>query len=303
MAASAVWAAASLMFSRLGRSIGALAMNLLKCAIALVLLALTLAIWDGRIWPAQAGAWSIGILGVSGVVGLTIGDTAFFQALSRIGARRTLLLTALTPAITAVLAWPEIMGWGLGEPITGRMLLGMTLTMGGVAWVIAERNPDGDADTSEDLRTAGITWALLSALCQALANVLTKAGGAEVSALDISIVRLVFGVGGLAIVLGATSRLVETVEPMRQPRKAALLVVATFIGTYLGIWLSMAGLRYTEFTGIASTLSSTSPIFVLPLAYLFEDEYISVRAVAGAVLAVIGIGVLSVSWDALFALF
>jgi drug/metabolite transporter (DMT)-like permease len=290
------------MFSRLGRSIGALAMNLLKCAIALLLLAITLGLWDGRLWPAQAGAWSIGLLGVSGIVGLTIGDTAFFQALSRIGARRTLLLTALTPAITAVLAWPEIMGWGLGEPITGRMLLGMTLTMGGVAWVIAERNPNESADEPMDIPKVGIMWALLSAFCQALANVLTKAGGADVSALDISIVRLVFGVTGLAIVLGAMSRLADTVEPMRQPRKAALLLVATFIGTYLGIWLSMAGLRYTEFTGIAATLSSTSPIFVLPLAYAFEDEYISARAVAGAVIAVVGIGILSVPWDTLTTL-
>lgn len=314
ISASAVWAAASLMFSRLGRSIGALAMNLLKCAIALVLLAATLAVWEGRIWPVEAGWQATGILAISGFIGLTIGDTAFFQALRRIGARRTLLLSALTPAMTAVLAWPALGGMWLGEPITLKMLLGISLTMGGVAWVISERNPasaEVEADASQEARETqeegltsverlGLLFGVGAAFCQATANVLTKLGGAQVSALDISIVRLSFGVLGLGLVLGATSRLGEAVEPMKEPGKAGLLVVATFLGTYMGIWLSMAGLRYTEFTGIAATLSSTSPIFILPLAYAFEDEAISARAVGGAVIAVAGIAVLSVRWSAIF---
>lgn len=52
-----------------------------------------------------------------------------------------------------------------------------------------------------------------------------------------------------------------------------------------------AGLRYT-FTDIASTLSSTSPIFILPLAYILENENSSARSVVGACVAVVGMAVL-----------
>jgi len=47
------------------------------------------------------------------------------------------------------------------------------------------------------------------------------------------------------------------------------------------------------YAGIAATLQSTSPLFVLPLAAL-TGERISLRAVLGACIAVAGVGLLLV---------
>ena len=137
LSASGVWATASLIFSRLGKTISALALNWLKCVIALVLMVISLLILEGTVWPASLGLWETTILAISGVVGLTLGDTAFFHALNRIGPRRTLLLGAMSPPMTAILAVPV-----LGEPLDAAMIVGMSLTMGGVVWVILERHPD-----------------------------------------------------------------------------------------------------------------------------------------------------------------
>ena len=293
LTAAALWASASIMFARLGRDISPTAMNLLKCGIAGVFLAATLALMDGRIWPTDLPVWETSILAVSGVIGLTIGDTAFFGALNRIGSRRTLVLWALAPPITALLAVPVV-----GEPITLKMVLGISLTVGGVMWVILERNQEETDEHDHDGWTRaekiGIALGAGTALCQATGNVLAKLGGGEIAALDISVIRLAFGSVGLAVALAFTRRLGEVVEPMKVPKRAGVLVAATFIGTYLGLWLSMAGIRYT-YTGVASTLNSTTPIFILPLAYLFEDEEITARAVVGACIAVVGIGVLFVN--------
>ena len=296
--AAVFWAAASIIFTRLGReNVSPLAMNLLKCVIAVALLFVTLLVLDGRLWPYTLAARETGILAVSGVIGLTFGDTAFFGALTRIGPRRALLLWALAPPITAVLALPV-----LGEPITVRMVAGIVLTVGGVVWVIMERNPAADADDAIDAvggsgfsrkELAGIALGVGASACQATGNVLAKLGGAEIAALDISIVRLSFGILGLGAIVGATGRIGEAIRPMKTPRKAWLIFIATFFGTYLGIWLLMVGIRHT-YTGIAATLSSTSPVWILPMAYLFQDERITPRAVAGALLAVGGIGVLFV---------
>ncbi|QDG54001.1 DMT family transporter [Persicimonas caeni] len=296
LSASALWATASLMFARLGKSIGPLVINILKCVIALALMFVVLLVLDGRLWPAGLSTFETGMLALSGLAGLTLGDTAYFNALNRLGPRRTLLLAALTPPMTAIMAV-----FVLDEPITFGLLVGMGLTLGGVVWVILERHPGDDqvADVERDeadsglsgAEKAGIGFGILAAFGQAAGNVLTKLGGSEITALEISIVRLAFGIGGLAIVLGAMGRLARSAEPLRDGRTFALLFAATFLGTFLGIWLMNAGLRYT-YTGIASTLSSTSPIFILPLAYFIEKEKLSARSILGACVAVVGVAVL-----------
>ena len=301
LCASAVWATASLMFARLGEDISALVLNMLKCVIALLLMLATLYVLDGIVWPSTLSTGETVALAASGLVGLTIGDTAYFNALNRLGPRRTLLLSALTPPMTALMAIPV-----LSEPLTWQLGVGMLLTMGGVVWVIMERHPgvrpervreqvdedelDGRLSRIEKI---GIAFGITAALCQATGNVLTKLGGSEISALEISVVRLVFGIMGLAIVLGAMGRLLQTTEPTKNARTFGILFVATFLGTFLGIWLMNAGLRYTH-TGIASTLSSTSPIFILPLAYFIEGEDLTTRSILGACIAVVGVAVLFV---------
>lgn len=311
LSASGVWAAASLMFARLGKTVSALALNWLKCVIALVLMVIVLLILEGTVWPDSLNLSQTVILAISGLVGLTVGDTAFFHALNRLGPRRTLLISALSPPMTAVMAVPV-----LGEPLGFSMLLGMTLTMGGVIWVILERHPNKDRETESGATPTAVTatatattgdekqpkrfsrqlkigvlFGLGYAFCQALGNVLTKLGGGHITALEISVVRLFFGILGLTLILGATRRLMTVAIPLKDRRTAWLVIAATFFGTFLGIWLMNAGLRYT-YTGIASTLASTSPIFVLPLAYFFDGEKLTLRSVAGAFIAVSGVAVL-----------
>jgi drug/metabolite transporter (DMT)-like permease len=307
LSASAFWATASLLFARLGKTVGPLVMNVLKCVLAVVLMFITLLILDGRLWPSGLSIFDTAVLAASGIAGLTVGDTAYFAALNRLGPRRTLLLAALTPPMTAIMAIPV-----LAEPVTIELVGGMALTLGGVVWVILERNPTDshvtsapliaentdnteNNDTSEQGLTraekAGIGFGILAAFCQALGNVLTKLGGSEISALEISIVRLAFGIIGLGIVLGVLGRMAQAAKPLRNLRTFGLLFAATFLGTFLGIWLMNAGLRYT-YTGIASTLSSTSPIFILPLAYFIEKEKLSARSIVGACVAVVGVAVL-----------
>ena len=70
-----------------------------------------------------------------------------------------------------------------------------------------------------------------------------------------------------------------------------MAVAATLLGTYLGVWLQVTGLRHAP-AGIAATLSSTSPIFILPLSALFLGERVDARAVGAACVAVAGVAIL-----------
>jgi len=289
LSASAFWAFASLIFAQLGRDVGAVALNVIKCVIAFVLMLLTLAILDGRVWPVDLSNLDATYLAVSGFIGLTIGDTAYFNALVRLGPRRALLFTSLVPPTTALMAIPT-----LGEPLTVAMMAGMGLTMGGVIWVILERTdqtPEEQDGKLSKAEMAGIFFALVAVACQAGGNVLTKLGGETTSALEISIVRLAAGILGLFFVVLFTRQVRDLIKPFETRDSAIKIVVATLAGTYLGIWLLNAGLKYT-YVGIASTLSSTSPIWILPLAYFILGEKLSMRAILGACIAVAGVAVL-----------
>lgn len=286
VAASACWAGASILFTRLRTAAGPLTLNLWKCALAVVLLGATRLALRGDAWPAMSAADS-GWLLASGVVGLTLGDTLLFLAFGRIGPRRTLLLSTATPPMTALLAVPA-----LGEPLSPGMIAGMALTIAGIAWVVSERAAPGTgAAVDRRALTAGVAFATGSAFCQASANVLTKLGGTSGTALDMAITRLAAGAATLtllALAVEGRRRVTEVARPGLLGRVAA----ATLVGTYFGVWLQVAGLRYTDAAGVAATLSSTSPLFVLPLAAVFLDDRPSVRSVAGAAIAVGGIAVL-----------
>lgn len=278
VSAAACWAAASLIYRRLSATYGSLAMNFAKCLLVLPMLWLTSVALTGRplpsVEPSQAG-W----LAVSGIAGLAIGDSVYFGALVRIGPSRTLLIWSLAPALTALLAWPI-----LGEAITPMMLGGMALTLGGIGVVVWEGDWRG-------LPWGGVLLALGAALCQAVGNVTTKLGGADLTGLDVSLLRVAFSLPLLALVAGLTGSLPGVKGVFSAAKPFSHLAIACFIGTFLGIWLSMAGLLMAS-AGVAATLMSTSPLFVIPMAWALEGQVIRGRQVVGATLAILGVALL-----------
>ena len=62
-------------------------------------------------------------------------------------------------------------------------------------------------------------------------------------------------------------------------------------GPFLGVWLSLVAVQYTE-VGIASTLMSLPPIFLLPIGRILFKEQIGWKAIAGTVVALLGVGIL-----------
>lgn len=286
LGAALCWSVASLIFERVGRSAGGLALNLIKCAVALVMMLPTLAALSGHWWPPGMDLRTTGILALSGLVGLSIGDTFWFGCLLRLGARRALLLFTIAPIITAILGAAV-----LGEPLNATMLVGMAITLAGVAWVILERDGAGG---ERGVDGVGIALGVAAAGCQAVGSVLTKLAGTGFPALDVSIVRLAAGTLGLVVIAVATGRLGRAVAPFATRRSAIGLVAATFLGTYLGIWLMNTGFLHT-WVGVAATLNATSPIFVLPLVVLFLGERVSPRSTVGAFVAVAGVALLFVT--------
>ncbi len=283
LAAAFLWAWASIWFTRLGQHLPVLQINLIKGLLAVTLLTMILYLRGGTL--AALPAAPLGLLMVSGVIGITLGDTAYLKALQYLGPRRTLLLANLAPPMVGIIAWAF-----LDEGLPLRAWIGIFLTMSGVTWVILERTQQDE--NSLDLRK-GVLFGFLAALSQSIAVVLSRAvlTRSPIDALQSTILRLAPAILLLALwSLGRRQSLINLRAFSSQPRLAYWMIMATLLGTVLAMWLQQVAIGLTE-VGIVQTLLSTSPVFILPVV-AFQGEKLTTRAIGGAFLAMIGVSLL-----------
>lgn len=284
LAAAFLWAASSVLFGRLGKSLSPLVLNITKGLMALVFIGLTLGLRSHSVTGLGTGA--IALLLTSGIIGIGLGDTAYFAALNHLGPRRALLMETLAPPLSAVMAWVL-----LKEQLSLLAWLGILLTLLGVCWVISERVPVERQPVGCNLRR-GIVYGILAALGQATGAVLSRAALADtaVDPLWSTLLRLSGGLALMGVMLLNQRSVSAQLKPLQSRQLVGLVAIAAFFGTYLGIWLQQTALKFAP-TGIAQALTSTSPLFILPIAALM-GERISRRAVFGVFIALSGIWIL-----------
>ena len=291
LAAAWIWAMATVVYRRVGQRLPPLVLNLLKGAIAIAFLGLTLVLRIGVASPlknpnmAAPDRLAVGLLFLSGVLGIGIGDTAYFAALNRLGARKTLLLETLAPPLAALMAL-----FFLQEQLSWQAWCGILVTLTGVTWVIAERVTESASEKSKTL--TGIGFGLLAAITQAGGAVLSRTALTQtsISPLWSGLIRVMAGSLWLLPWVLMRRQASFLLAPLRSKRLFGAILIAAFASTYLAIWLQQTALKFSA-TGIAQTLLATSPLFVLPLAVLMKER-VSLRAVLGATIACAGIGIL-----------
>ena len=283
LVAAMLWAYASIEFARVGQRSSAMAINLLKCTGGLICLGIVWLLLDGADLGVELSDHEWFYLLLSAVIGLLIGDTFFFLSLRDLGARMTLLVSALIPPVTAVIA-----GLWIGEGLVTQEWMGLVVTGFGVCLVVAKNEEPSPA------RRRGLMFAVLLVICTALGNVMVKVGGARLDGLAIAVMRLAVAVVGLWITMALLRRLPELRVPWQAPRSDTALIKGTIAGTVIGIWLLMIGFSKAN-VAVATAMAGTSPVWVLPLAYWLEGERPSARSVLGAFIAVAGLLVLGLA--------
>ena len=284
--AASVWAVTVATFRRPIEAFGARAINLAKCVIASALFLVTiLALGQGRALTA-APCHDVTLVAVSGLVGLTAGDSALFAAVSRLGPYRALLLQTLAPVFAALFA----LAWRREIP-SATHLLGMALTLLGVALVVAPR-AGTEERTAPSRRAAGIAFGILAAVGQGGGIVLAKEGMDNLPPLQASFVRIGTAAVGLVLLGLLDGSLRRARDLSRTPPSLGRVVPAAFLGSYVGIFLMMFGVGHAP-AAVAAVLLSTTPVFSLFLDVARGRERFTLRAVAGTLLAVAGVGVLT----------
>jgi len=279
------WTVTAMAFESAGRRVGSLSVNLIRLVMALIFISLFCLVTRGRLLPDDATPHAWLWLSVSGLVGFCIGDLCLFRAFVLVGARISMLIMALVPPITALLGWML-----LGETLTGLDWAGMAITIGGVAWVVLERKKKEDGQPGR-LPLWGILLAFLGAVGQAVGLVLSKLGMGDYSPFAATQIRIIAGIGGFVVLFSAVGWWPRVRTALKDRGAFLRINLGAFFGPFLGVSLSLAAVQHTE-TGVASTIMSIVPVLIIAPAVLIFKERVSLRAVLGAVAAVVGVALL-----------
>jgi drug/metabolite transporter (DMT)-like permease len=266
---------------------GSAVLNRLRVTVAAAVLSATLLALRGSAWPVWATAEQTGLLALSGLIGFIFGDNHFFRSLVILGPGRASLIASLAPVFTALLGVPV-----LGERLGSQAVAGMALTLGGVAWVMTDRERLGTPPHPEGSVYAGIRSGVYGALGQAAGYVISKLALSDgLDPLSASVIRIAAATAGVWILAVGGSSALRSLSALRDRKGALLMVSGAVSGPVLGVTLSLVALRHAE-AGVAASITAVYPILTLLLASLFHRERVTVRVAAGAVISLAGVVVL-----------
>lgn len=308
--AALLWSANSILFAEAGKRIGALSVNAFRVVVAALLLIGTHFFFYGDLMPAASnGQWFW--LGVSGIIGLGIADFALFAAFVMIGPRLSLLLLSLVPIYSAIFSYLI-----LGEVLGIWALIGIAVTLAGIITVILEKENQkkeesgmGEEKASKSerdneqgetkVKRIGLLLGTIAALAQGVGLVISKYGmirmaddpGKPLAPLPATLIRMVVAALFIWLCIAVSGKLPKILRKLRNKRALQLSSAGAFIGSFLGVWMSMVAVIYI-YVGIAQTLMSLMPIMIIPMVWIVYGEKTSWRGMVGTILAVVGVAIL-----------
>jgi len=291
------WTITALSFARASRIIGSLQVNWLRLVFAFVFLGLFLLLRTGSFFPIENSAASWLWLSLSGLIGFVIGDFCLFLSFEYVSARISMLVMALAPPIAAVTGY-----FILGESFTGMNLVGMLITLLGIAIVVLDKPVPDENDIEKPKQffksvhsIRGLLLAFGGAAGQGVGLVLSKLGMQSPGGIHqydpfaSTQIRIITGIIGFTLIIVLSGRIGNMHKAIKNRPAMGLVSLGSIFGPFLGVSLSLLAVQHTS-TGIASTIMAIVPVLIIaPSVYLFKEK-VTKREILGAILAVCGVG-------------
>lgn len=276
---SILWAAAIIFFRKSGRFTKPFALNFFKNTVASILFILT-SIVLGKALFVNAPIKDYLLLAASGIIGIALADTLFFQALNRLGASLTQIVNCLYMPIMITLSFLF-----LNETFSFMQFMGTGLII--LAINVSTRKSTDFKSSKKDLYI-GMFLAFLSMLFMAIGVIMIKPILANYSILWSTEIRLISGTIGMAIVAFILKDRRVIFSTFKPSKNWKYLIPGATIGAYLAMIIWLAGFKYTQ-ANTASAINQTNVIFVFIFASIFLQEKFTVRKLIGVILSFAGV--------------
>ncbi len=299
---AASWTIAALVMEQAVRRVGVMAVNTLKVTFGSLYLALLAFVLNGQFFPTDLSTTAWVFLGASGFVGFVIGDYFLLHAYALVGSSLAMLLMSLSVPLTALgafILYSETLGpWSLAGIALCIAGISLTVTSGwkkereASALMSSSVTADGAHAAKRALHyRKGIMFGILSAVCMAGATLLTKAGASGVNAVSATQIRIISALIGFILFALFTRKTGEIMAAFSHRSGFPLIALGGLFGPFIGVGLLLFALQNAE-AGVVSTLSSLTPVLIIPPSIIFCGRRIRSGEIAGACLAVGGLALL-----------
>ena len=270
---AASWAMGTIIFDKIGKKMPAEGITFFKSAMSVLLMAALMLVFGFEVPTGR----QLLFLALSGLIGISVGDTLFFRSLQHLGVKMQVLYFILGQVLTVFLSYLF-----LGEILTLLQYIGAFVVIVGVLLVIF------DKQDNRPNKFKGIVEGLLAMICYSVSIILIKSVLDDVSAVTATFYRMLFSVV-FVLIGGLFGKKVKVwAEPLKQRNTLALFAVNAVIVTYGGFLMSVLALKYID-VSIASILSTTEPLFTLLFAFLINKDKPTKRELIGAAVTFIGV--------------
>lgn len=276
------WTFSSLTFGKISKEYDTQVANFLRVTIGTIMIGFVCLFGSRHLFLPTDVTWeNLKIISLSGFIGMFLGDLFLFKAYNMIGARVTMLIMALSPIIVSIIDFLF-----LGVTLFPIQIFAILITCLGIILVIFKTE---DKKISLGFSVKGLFYAFLATLGQSLGVILTKLGSTTYDSLATSQIRLgvaIFFFGAVVLYEGKAR---ETIKMITSKKALSLLLIGTFFSVF-GIAALIEAFKSAN-ASIASTISSTSPIIMIPCSILFYKEKIRKNEIIGAIISVVGLSI------------
>jgi DME family drug/metabolite transporter len=226
------------------------------------------------------------LAGVSGIVGLGLGDTLYMVSLKLIGVAKAVPITCTYPLFNLLFAI-----FLQRETVTAQVVIGTLVIVFGV-WLLSREKGKGTGEPQEKTLVRGVIYALATAVVWAvsIAMINVAVNLPETGGLDHALAVNTIRVAAVAVFLLASVPVTDReLSFLKMQRKTlAALVFGGIAALALGWFLLTYSFLYTS-ESQAVPMSSTTPLFATLSGIAFLHERVTAKNVAGSILVVFGI--------------
>lgn len=290
------WSIGIFPFTIAAQKLGTTALNQYRLLLAWIFISLILICWNHLNFIqlfTEPRQYHYLFLGLSGIIGFTIGDYCSFTSFKILGPKLGSLYTCFAPGAALVLGY-----FVLDEEITAFGILGILITVAGIIWLTLSKTDTAQSAAIGFTRNPkGIALGIAGACCQGTGLVLSKYGmnsyEEKLPTMHAVWIRLLFAFSAAFAFSIITNSLKKNSIPVFKNKENGLpyMFLGTVLGPVCGVTLSLVAIQSLN-VSVAQTIFALLPIFVLPISYFVYKEKINKQSVSACLLAIAGVIVL-----------
>ncbi len=222
---------------------------------------------------------AVGIFVVAGLLAATMGRTLNYMSIDRLGVPISTSLSGTNPLFTIMFASLLI-----GEAVEASTVAGTALVVAGIALISGWGGEDS-------VRKGDLVIPLAAASLYALSSILRKAA---LTMLPEPVLGAVVGALASLVTFPLVLRLMNRVDDLRLSKASLPYFLAAGVSNSVA-WVSMYVATQSGSVSVVSAIIGSNPLFGLVLSALFlrDVERITFRTVAGCLVIVAGITVIT----------